>query len=72
MTVCFISSQLNWKYDTDVEVLPSNENGIKKTSLIQTSKIATIDKSLSIGKIGNLNYLNLVELNSKLKQILQL
>lgn len=72
ITVCFITTQLNWQEVTDIKLLPTIENGIKKNSLIRLSKIATIDKKLAIGKIGVLSNENMLELNSKLKFLLQL
>ena len=72
LTVSFITTQLKWKDSTDIEILPSTENGIKKPSLIRLSKIATVDKSLAVGKIGELGQSVLLELNIKLKLLLQL
>ena len=72
LTVSFITTHLKWKDSTDIEILPSTENGIKKTSLIRVSKIATVDKSLAIGKIGALQQSEVSELNLKLKLLLQL
>ncbi len=72
LTVSFITTHLKWKDSTDIEILPSTENGIKKTSLIRVSKIATVDKSLAIGKIGELQQSEVSELNLKLKLLLQL
>ena len=72
LTVCFITTQLKWKESTDIELLPSLESGIKKISLIRLSKIATIDKSLAVGKIGSLQQKELIELNTNLKKLFQL
>ena len=72
LTVSFITTQLKWKDPTDIELVPSNENGIKKTSLIRLSKIATLDRSLAVGKIGALRHKELLELNLNLKLLLQL
>ena len=72
LTVSFITTQLKWEEATDIELLPSEQNGIKKTSLIRLSKIATIDKSLVVGKLGELNRNEIIELNTKLKRLLQL
>ena len=47
--VAFISTQIKWKENTDVLLNPSNENGLKKDSLVRLSKLATIDKYLAIG-----------------------
>lgn len=54
ITVSFITTQLKWQERFDVRLEPSNENGLKKTSLIRLSKITTIDKELVIGKLGQL------------------
>ncbi|MCW3114571.1 MAG: hypothetical protein JWR18_2967 [Segetibacter sp.] len=72
LTVCFITTQVGWQQATDLIITPSTDNGIKKTSLIRVSKIATIDKSLSLGKIGFLNNLEQKEIDIKLKQLLKL
>ncbi|MEA5141388.1 type II toxin-antitoxin system PemK/MazF family toxin [Arcicella rigui] len=72
ITVCFITTQLKWKEDTDIELFPSKVNGIKKHSLIRLSKIATIDKSLALGKLGELDNIEIKELNAKLKDLFQL
>jgi len=72
LTVCFITAQLKWKEATDVELLPSIHNGIKKPSLVRLSKIATVDKSLSAGKLGELSKSQIAEMNIKLKILFQL
>lgn len=72
LTICFITTQLKWEELTDIELLPTKYNGIKKPSLIRLSKIATVDKSLAVGKLGELQKNKMEELNSKLKRLLQL
>ena len=72
LTICFITTQLKWEELTDIELLPTKYNGIKKPSLIRLSKIATVDKSLAVGKLGELQKNKMVELNIKLKKLLQL
>jgi mRNA interferase MazF len=72
LTVAFITTQMKWRDTTDVELLPSTESGIKKVSLIRLSKIATVDKSLAIGKIGELLTIQQTEVNLKLKQLFKL
>ncbi len=69
VTVSFISTQLHWQEPTDMLLQPDLANGLKKPSLIRTGKIATIDKALVIGKLGNLNAYELAELDKKLVQI---
>lgn len=51
---------------------PRTSNGIKKTSLVRLSKIATVDRKLILGIIGSLDQTELAELNTKLKLIFQL
>ena len=72
LTICFITTQLKWEELTDIELLPTKYNGIKKPSLIRLSKIATVDKSLAVGKLGELQKNKMEELNNKLKRLLQL
>lgn len=71
-TVCFITTQIQWQEQSDVILNPNSTNGLKATSLIRISKIATLDKSLSKGLLGRLNQNELSELNSKLKLLFQL
>jgi mRNA interferase MazF len=72
VTVSFITTQLQWQDPTDITVQPQNSNGIKKASIIRLSKLATIDRSLIIGIIGNLDQMQIAEVNTKLKMIFQL
>jgi mRNA interferase MazF len=72
LTVCFITTQIQWEEQTDVLLLPDPTNGLKRQSLIRTSKIATIDKSLAKGLLGKLNQNELTELNNKLILLLKL
>jgi mRNA interferase MazF len=44
VTVCFITTQLQWQELTDVQLLPTPFNRLRKQSLIRTSKIATWTK----------------------------
>src|SRR6187551_3310742 len=71
-TVCFITTQIQWKESTDVFLSPNSTNGLRGSSLIRTSKIATLDKSLAKGLLGRLNQTELSELNNKLKILLQI
>ncbi len=45
VTVCFISTHLQWQEPTDLLVQPNVDNGLKKVSLIRTGKIATLNKA---------------------------
>ncbi len=72
LTVCFITTQLQWKESTDIELVPSSENGLKTNSLIRISKIATIDKKLAKGILGHISKNQIEDLNINLKSILKL
>jgi len=72
LTVCFITTQVGWQEFTDVLIAPTSANGLRKHSLIRTSKIATIDRTLAKGLLGGLSGKEVVELNIKVKQLLQL
>lgn len=72
ITVCFITTQLGWQEPTDVVLTPNINNGLRKQSLIRTSKIATLERSLAKGLLGRLRPTEITELNNKLKLLLQL
>jgi mRNA interferase MazF len=72
LTVCFITTQTGWQEPTDVLLFPNSINGLRKQSLVRTSKIATLDRTLAKGLLGRLVQKELIELNSKLKLLLQI
>jgi mRNA interferase MazF len=72
VTVCFITTQIQWKEKYDVVVPPTVENGLKKESLIRLTKFATIDKDLVWGRIGLLENKYLQQINQNLTAVLQL
>lgn len=72
VTVAFITTQIGWKEPTDIELQPDVNTGIKKSSLIRPAKLATVDKTFVLGKIGSLPLHLLDQVNSSLKTILQL
>jgi len=65
----FITTKLKWKNSNDILLEPSESNRLKTPSLIRISKIATLDKSIIIGRIGNLDKQSLQLIDDKLKQI---
>lgn len=72
VTVCFITTQLGWQEATDVSLIPTATNGLRKPSLIRTSKIATLDRNLAKGLLGRLSGQEIGDLDTKLKLLLQL
>lgn len=55
-----------------MEILQSPQNGLKVTSVIRLSKLATLDKELVMGKLGVLDKLAIQELNQKLAKLFRL
>jgi mRNA interferase MazF len=72
VTVCFITTQIEWQEPTDIVLAPNNDNGLRKLSLIRVGKIATLEKSLIKGLMGRLAPNDIHEINSKLKLVFQL
>lgn len=72
ITVCFITTQLQWQETSDIILVPSLLNGLRKPSLLRTSKIATLDNTLAKGLLGRLNTSEMEMLNINLKKIFQL
>ncbi len=58
ITVLFITRQGKSKLHS-ISIKPDKENGLKYTSNIIVSKIATLDKNMALGKIGVLEENNL-------------
>ena len=72
VTTCFITTKLHWQDTTDILIEPSSMNGLKRSSLIRTSKISTLNTSLVKGILGRLTASEITDLNKKLKVLLQL
>jgi mRNA interferase MazF len=70
--VAFITTQFKWQNPFDILLEPNDSNGLKKTSLLRLSKITTIDKDLILGKLGELNAVEMVIINTNLLKILNL
>lgn len=70
--VCFITSKVDKYSDTDLILEPHKENGLKKTSAVRVDKIATLEKDLVRGKIGELSIKEISDLNVRLRKIFNL
>ena len=72
ITLAFISTQLNWKEETDILLKPTKNNGLKKESLVRLAKLATIDKNLALGRIGRMDANDLKQVNINLIKLFKL
>ena len=72
VTVCFITTKMNWQESTDILIKPSDSNGVHKESLIRISKIATLERSLVSGLLGTLSQQEVASLNQGLKAMFRL
>ena len=77
VTVCFISSSLQNKihqFDVLVDTKDKNfkETGLKTKSVIKVTKIATLDKMVILGQIGELDSKNILKVKNVLKIYLNL
>lgn len=72
ITVSFITTQLKWQEDFDVKIESSQTNGLKMTSLIRLGKLATLDRDLVIGKLGNLSQEELTSVDKNLIKLFKL
>ncbi len=70
--VCFITTQITFKESTDIEITPTQKNGIKQPSLIRVSKIATLAKHLAKGLIGQLSSNEMKLIDANLKSLFQI
>lgn len=55
VVLAFLSTQLHWRMEADLELPPTPTNGLKKVSVLRLSKIATLDTRLVLGRLGRLS-----------------
>lgn len=72
VTVSFVSSQMKWSSSHNIVLNPSLKNGLKVSSLVRLSKIATINKDLVLGKLGELSLRELNEIDKGLIALFEL
>jgi mRNA interferase MazF len=72
ITVAFISTRIHWKAETDILLQPTAGNGLKKESLIRLSKIATLDKDLILGRLGEISPFDMNTMDKNLRALLNL
>lgn len=72
VTVAFITTQIKLCKETDIELKPSSKNGLKKISVLLLDKIATLEKSLVVGKLGELSAKEIILIDKNLIKIFQI
>jgi mRNA interferase MazF len=72
VTAIFITTNLEWKDATDIPIIPDENNGIKRPSLLRVSKIMTLDRKLVKGILGMAGEQSMQDVNIALKRYLQL
>jgi mRNA interferase MazF len=71
VTVCFLITQLEWAETFDVSLVPNELNGLKRNSLVRLSKIATLDRKLILGELGQLADVDLIKVDDGLIKMFQ-
>lgn len=69
VTVAFITTQLHWSENWDLQLDATNQNGLKKKSIVRLAKITTLEQSLVLGRLGRLSQLKKKRLNKCLKAL---
>jgi mRNA interferase MazF len=72
VTVCFLTTQIKYQSELDIKLEPSNINGLKRTSVIRLTKIATINKDLVLGRLGSMTKAEMKVLNSHLIKLFKI
>lgn len=70
--LCFITSKIENMNEFDFVVYPNDQNKLKVTSVIRISKIATINTSLILGKLGETGAEITNQINDRLLKMLKL
>ena len=66
VTVAYITSKIIKQEENDLEILPSETNGLRIDSIIKLNKLATIDKGLILGELGVLSESDIKAIDKKL------
>lgn len=70
--VLFITTQVKNKFSFTVSVMPSDKNGLKSKSLVMCNKIATLDRSVILGQLEEIDKATLHEIEIEIKKVLGL
>ncbi len=72
VVLAFITTKLFYESQVSIRLLPAEKNGLKKESLIRIDKLATLDQKMVIGKLGEIEFEKIRELNLKMIDYYQL
>lgn len=70
VVVAFITSQTKLNFENTVLLFPSTNNGLKIESFVRLNKLATLDLSLVVGKLGHLTIEELQVIDRELIKML--
>ncbi|MBU1046159.1 type II toxin-antitoxin system PemK/MazF family toxin [Patescibacteria group bacterium] len=72
VVVSFISSEIKKTFNQDIKIKKTEINGLKKDSVIKISKIATLDKKIILGELGEVDNSLKEKINTSLKKVFNL
>lgn len=72
VVVLFITTQVKNKFPFTVPIIPSDKNGLKSKSLVICNKIATLDRAVILGELGEIDKTTLHEIETEIKKVLGL
>ncbi len=72
VVVAFISTKESRIEKYDVRVVPNISNGLKATSVVKCAKLATLDKKIILGKLGEFSIPDFTKIEQKLRALLGL
>lgn len=72
IVVAFITTQLSFQEDYDLLLTPDSRNGLKKPSVLKLTKLATLERRLVLGEIGELSAEDLRTIDQRLLLIFEI
>ncbi len=72
VVVSFITTVFPERFIGDVTLIKSEQNGLKKDSILRLSKLATLSKNLLAGRLGVVSQEELKAVNRGLRDIFQI
>lgn len=67
VTLSFITTKNRWAQEWDLHLEPTDQNGLKKPSVVRLAKITTLEKSLILGRLGKISFGKLDQLQQNLR-----